>query len=329
MRLFGFYVHSTNNAEELIRPARRDRAAEPPPGTVVRPLADRVDALRWLDSERPNLVPMVRAAAEHGFPDQAWRISRYLWGFFEARGLWADWIASHEIALSCTREVGDQLAQARILVGLGVAKKDLRRYDEAIEHYLAARVLMRAAGFFRSGEAGVLTNLGNTYRHVGRLAESVDCHQQQAVEISRQGGDSVGEAIALNNLGQIYRDAGRFEESVRCEEQALRMCRAAGDRQLEGVALDNLARAYLSLRSFDLAFTYARQGLVTCRAAGDRYGEAVILDCLARIYRVTDRFAEAADHWRQALVIAESLNSPLAADLRDHLDALSSRATVR
>ncbi len=318
-RLFDYYLYSVDRAEDRVRPQRLDRAAGTTPAAAIREFADQSAAFDWLDRERANFVPVVAAAAEHGFPGHAWQIARCLWGFFENRRLWADWIATHELALPCTRAVGDRLAEARILVGLGVAKHDLRRYDEAVEHFLEALALMRETGF-RNGEAGVLINLGNTYRRAGRLAESIDC-QERALGTFRELGERVGEAIALANLGDLYREAGRYPESIDCQEQALAQFRKIGDRRLEGSALDNLGRTYLSMRRYDDAAAYCQEALTARRETGDRLGEVETLDCLGQVRAAVGDRPQARRHWRRALRIAEELGAPAAADIAARLAA--------
>jgi DNA-binding SARP family transcriptional activator len=316
-RLLDFYLHTIDGAEQHLRPKRLDRAPAPGPRIVARRFADRAGALAWLDAERGNFVPVVRIAAENGFHHHAWQIARYLWGFYETRRHWADWTACYELALPSARQVGDRLAQARLLVGLGVTSHDLRRYDDAVTRYREALALMRETGF-RSGEAGVLTNLGNTYRRMGKLADSIAC-QEQSQQICRDVGDRTGEAIALANLGELYRDDERFAESIGVQEQALAMFREWGDRRVEGTVLDGLARTYLAMRAYGQAFAHCRAALASRRETGDRYGEAETLDCLGQLHRVAGRRSDAAGAWRAALAIAEELDAPSAGDLRNRL----------
>lgn len=315
-RLLDFYLATVDGAEELLRPQRLDRADAAAPG-AGEPFADRADALAWLDAERAAFAPLIRAAVRAGRHRHAWQLARCLWGYFESRGHWADWIACQELALPSARLLGDRLAEARLLVGLGVAAHDLRRYGQAVDHYRSALALMRETGF-RSGEAGVLTNLGNTYRRMGRLADAIGC-QEQSLETCRAVGDQAGEGIALANLGELYRDAGQSARSVSAQEQALAMFRKWGERRLEGSVLDGLARTHLAAGNTELALAHGREALLCRRGSGDRSGEAETLDCLGQIHFRDGRADAAADCWRQALSIAESLNAPAAADIRERL----------
>ncbi|MFI9387272.1 BTAD domain-containing putative transcriptional regulator [Kutzneria sp. NPDC052558] len=312
-RLFEHYLYTVDSADNFLRPQRIDRV----PGPVAPRHADRDQALDWLDAERGNLVPIVRAAAEHGFPRHAWQTARFLWGFYETRGHWADWTATHELALGCARQDGDLLAEARLLVGLGAVEHHCGRYDRAVERYLAALPLMREAGF-PAGVAGVLNNLGASHRRAGRLDDAIACHEQ-SLTIFGETGDQRGIAFVLANLGELYVDAGRLTESADCLHRALAMFRESGSRRLEGAVLGTLARGHLAQNHVDEALVYGADALAAARDTGDRNGEAVGLDCLGRIHHRAGRTADALRHWRDALVIAEDIGSPLVEELRARL----------
>ncbi|MEE4543165.1 BTAD domain-containing putative transcriptional regulator [Streptomyces sp. V4-01] len=346
-RLLDVYLAAVDGAEERLRPQRLDRATGPAgsgepgdrqPGTeqhhaeqhhTEQPLAeqqgaapmfaDRDAALEWLDSERGSFGPLIKAAARAGRHRHAWQLARFLWGFYETRGHWAEWIACLELALPSARLLGDRLAEARLLVGLGVAEHDLRHYPAAVGHFRAALDLMRETGF-RSGEAGVLTNLGNTYRRMGRLDEAIHC-QQGSLGICRESADAQGEAIALANLGELYCDAAMLPQSMAALKQALAMFRGWDERRAEGSVLESLARAHLAAGSTGQALAHGRQALERRRTSGDRSGEAQTLDLLGQIHLARAEPESAVACWHQALAMAEELNSPLAAEIRTRLAA--------
>jgi DNA-binding SARP family transcriptional activator len=315
-RLLDHYLATADLAEEHLRPQRLDRADAAPAGAGTA-FADRAAALDWLDAERATFAPLIEAAARAGHHRHAWQLARCLWGFLESRGHWADWLACHELALPSARLLGDRLAEARLLVGLGVARHALRQYGAAVGHYRAALALMRETGF-RAGEAGVLTNLGNTLRRLGRLPESIECHEQ-SLRTCREVGDQAGEAIALANLGELYRDAGRTAQSVAVQEQALAMFAKWGELRLEGSVLDGLARTHLAVGHISQALAHAREALDRRRSSGDRTGEAQTLDLLGTIHLAARAPARAADFWRRALALAPEVDPTLAAELRAKL----------
>ncbi|MBY8878751.1 AfsR/SARP family transcriptional regulator [Actinacidiphila acidipaludis] len=319
-RLADFYLATVDGAEQLLRPQRLDRADPSAPRTGAE-FGDRAAALAWLDAERGVFAPLVETAARIGRHRQAWQLARCLWGFFEARGHWTDWICCHELALPSARLLGDRLAEARLLVGLGVAEHRLRNYPAAVSHYRNALALMREAGF-RSGEAGVLTNLGNTLRRMGRTAEAIEC-QEQSLAGCQAIPDQAGEAIALANLGDLYRDAGRLRKSLAAQEQALAMFRKWGERRWEGSVLDGLARTHLAAGATEPALVHCREALECRRACGDRAGEAETLDTLGRIHLRRGDLAPARSALTRALAVAQALDTPLADDIRRRLARIS------
>jgi DNA-binding SARP family transcriptional activator/tetratricopeptide (TPR) repeat protein len=316
-RVVAYYQHLTNLAEDKIRPGRLDRGPDAAPEIVLPAFADREAALSRLDCERANLVGIVAAAAGAGMHEPAWRIARHLWGFYETRRLWSDWIATHESALPSARLCGDRLAEARLLVGLGVCYHDLRRYDQAISRYLSALTLMREIGF-TGGEAGVLNNLGNSYHAVGQLDEAIEC-QEQSLALCRSTGNRFAEGVALANLGERLRQAGSLAQSAERQRQAIAIFRELGDRRLEGNALENLARTLQAAGDTASAIAHCHEALQARRESGDRYGEAVTLDNLGEALRSLGRLEEADRCWRQALAVFESLGAPEAAEMRARL----------
>ncbi|MEU3460671.1 BTAD domain-containing putative transcriptional regulator [Streptomyces sp. NPDC006733] len=321
-RVLDLYLAAVDDAEERLRPQRLDRADSGLPSTGLE-FRDRAAALAWLDTERGNFAPVIRAAAQTGRHRHAWQLARFLWGFFETRGHWAEWITCLELALPSARVLGDRLAEARLLVGLGVAEHDLRHYPAAVGHYVAALALMREVGF-RNGEAGVLSNLGNTSRRMGRQAEAIG-YQQAALAICRASGDQPGEATALTNLGELYCDAGLVTWSMPALERALTMFRTWDERRPEGSVLDALARSHLAADDTEQALALGRQALECRRISGDRSGEAQTLDLLGQIHQARAEGEPAVRHWQQALGVAEELGSPTAAEIRLRLTAALSR----
>ncbi|WP_405590052.1 AfsR/SARP family transcriptional regulator [Streptomyces sp. NBC_01190] len=320
--LLDTYLAAVDDAEERLRPRRLDRA-DPGLPTTGPDFEDRTAALEWLDAERGNFAPLITAAARTGRHRHAWQLARFLWGFFETRGHWAEWITCLELALPSARLLDDRLAEARLLVGLGVARHNLRHYPAAVGHYTAALALMREAGF-RSGEAGVLTNLGNTSRRMGQPTEAIG-YQQGALEICRESGDQAGEAIALANLGELYCDAGLLSQSVTALEQALAMFRTWDERRPEGSVLDALARTHLAAEDPEQALAFGRKALECRRISGDRSGEAQTLDLLGQIHHARAEEEPAVRRWQQALLLAEELGSPTAAEIRLRLAPVLSR----
>ena len=68
-------------------------------------------------------------------------------------------------------------AEGRALNNLGVAYRELRRFEEAIGCYQQSLAISRETGD-RHGEGQTLNNLGDAYQELRRFEEAITCYQQ-------------------------------------------------------------------------------------------------------------------------------------------------------
>ncbi len=182
-------------------------------------LALTLGALARFDRERENLVAAVRWADDAEAWDLAGRLAGNLAHFFDIRGLWADWVQTHELALAAARRAGDRPGEGRTLTNLGSVYADQGRWAEAIECHEQALGILRALGD-RPGEGQTLTNLGNVYARQGRWAEAIQMYEQ-SLDIFRALGDRHGEGITLANLGVLYWKQDDRDKAVALWQEAL------------------------------------------------------------------------------------------------------------
>ena len=118
------------------------------------------------------------------------------------------------ISRDAARRLGDRGNEAAALGNLGIALREMRRFEEAITAYQDAAAIFRETGD-RHGEGMALNNLGIALREAGRFEEAITAHQDAAA-IFRETGDRHGEGMALNNLGlALRRCAGSRRRSPR------------------------------------------------------------------------------------------------------------------
>lgn len=138
-RVFAFYTATAWHTLALLRPGdHRLRTADAQWRTGGLRFADAPAALEWLEDERANLLAAVRQAAsahEAVFTGLAGQLTRALFGFFEVRSHWADWIQANQTILELGRRTGDLLLQSYGANDLGVAYRRVGRYTEAIHHH--------------------------------------------------------------------------------------------------------------------------------------------------------------------------------------------------
>jgi tetratricopeptide (TPR) repeat protein len=308
-RLLDHYLHTAHAAMDVVYPSRRQVPLDGASPVTSQPVvADHERAMAWLENERTNLVAATRCATEDGWLEHAWTLPHTLDRFFYLRGYLDDWIATHRFALTATRQLGDQRAEAQTLNNLGTGYLFSGRYGEAHDHYTRALSVCRRTDD-RLAEATTLGNLALLLLRSGRYSDAQD-HFQQALVLHRQVADRPGEARVLNNLGLLLLWRGQYADAIDQCRRALGIVRQIGDRRNEAAALDNLSVAHRQLGHHHDALDHAGQALEIFRQIGDRRGEAAALDNLGTTFAELARHTEALQHHDAALAISHQLGVP-------------------
>ncbi len=320
-RMLAWYLYTADAAVRAFSPPHLRVSLDPLEATCI-PLAfiSHVHALEWCETERPNLVAATRQAAEYGQHITAWKLPVVLWDFFTMRKHWADWITTHQIGLAAAQQIDDRNGEGWILNNLGVAYRDVRRFEEAIDCFQRALTIRQEAGG-RSGEGWVLYNLGETHRVLGRFEEAID-YLKQALSIGRAAGQRWGEGWVLNMLGDACRGLGRFEEALDYLQQALTIRQEIDDQVGKGWTLNMLGVVYRELGRFEKAIDYFHQALMISHQDNIPGLEGHNLSCLGDVFQDTGQLGAAQTHWCQALTIFEDLGDPRAAEVRARLATL-------
>ncbi|MEV0643468.1 BTAD domain-containing putative transcriptional regulator [Streptomyces sp. NPDC050619] len=306
-RLLCWYLHTADAAYTHLTPHRRRVPLEPlPPGCHPLAFTAHDQALKWCETERPNLVAAVHHAATSRRPGIAWRLTAALWGFFYLRSHLHDWLDTARMALDTARDAHDRTGEAWSLNDVAAALTAMRRFDEAIDRLRQAIVHCRELGDMY-GRCQALGNLGNAYLQAGRLDKAVE-YIRRALALHRINANTWGEGIALANLGDAYRRLGRFDEAIACLEQALIVLRASGNRWVEGVTLDILGTLQHRLNRHDDAIDHYHQALDAHRDIGNRRGEGQTLYHLGDVHLAAGEPEAAHTSWRQALAIVEEFD---------------------
>jgi DNA-binding SARP family transcriptional activator/DNA-binding XRE family transcriptional regulator len=305
-RLLDWYLHAADAAAGRLYP---DLLRLPvPPADAVPPLVnfeEDAGAVAWLDGERANLVAAVQHAAEHGPQASAWLLADVLRGYFWLRRHTLEWLLVANAGLTAATAGGDVRAQAASQLSLGHAHAAVGRYPQAIQHYTAALILARQAGW-TDGQAASLSELGLGYWRLGNLQQAAD-HHTQALALYRQTGRQGGQAGALLHLGVVYRYLGRLQQAADQETRALALYRQLGSRQGEAQALGNLGVADHELGRLDHAHQHLTCALTLLQQVGNRFGQAYILLALAAVHRDAGRYPQALAAAQVALRLAAEI----------------------
>lgn len=333
-RLADWYLRTACAAVELVNPAML-RLPRPEVRTA---LTGREEALEWLETERHNLVALVRTA---GGP-VAWRLVDALRGYFWLRKHHDDWLDIAYEGLRASVVDGDLRAQAAMHHGIATARLSLGHYPLAEEHFEVARKLSERIGWDEA-HAAALGNLGVVHRHRGRLRDAAGCHAR-ALAVARSAGEEVRLGEVLGNLGTVFYEMGHLHLAERYCRRALavhrahasrigesiglgllgRICFELGDvsrsvaffttalrldlgaRGLEAATLAHLALAECALGEHDRAAEHAEEALVLARDTGSRDAELAAHNALGLVDRRWSRCAQAAERHRHALDLARA-----------------------
>jgi tetratricopeptide (TPR) repeat protein/transcriptional regulator with XRE-family HTH domain len=321
----GFYAATTWRTLALLRPGDRRLANADPRWTGGLDFADAPAALRWLETERANLLAVIAQAAAGDTaiaPELPGQLAQALFGFCYARGYWHEWAQVNEAALELARRAGDRAGQASAHNDLCVAYERLGRFSASVAAGREGLAVFRELGD-RRGLAGALNNLSIVYERLGRYEELIAC-QQESVVIFRELGDRRGLAGSLNNLGIEYGRQDRHEEAVTSLRESLAISRELGDRLSEAGSLHSLGAVLGRLGRAEEALGCLLEGLAICRQLGSRQGEAHTLSDVGVVYRGLGRHEQAVARLRESLAIFRELGArrDQAVVLRELGDAL-------
>ena len=316
-RSYAWFLHAAEAARGRIDPNRmRIFGFHPlPTGCVVPAFTGYDEAMAWFDAERVTLRMVVRAAAEHGFPDISWQLAWVLLSYYYRSSHWDDWVETYRLGLGATQSTGDRRAEGIMWRGLGVAHSDLRQYPVAIDCHQRAQVLLEAAGD-RHGQAWNLNSLGVIHADLGDHVTAARCFGR-ALPLFRETADLHGEGICLNNLGDTCRLLGRPGRALEHLGRALAIQENLADKTSLQFTLRCLGDLHHDSGRYEEALTSYGEAVLTSRALGDR---RTVARSLADMGRTLDVLGEPAEnHWRQALEIFEEIGDVQADAVRARL----------
>jgi DNA-binding SARP family transcriptional activator len=304
-RLLHWYLRSADAAAYLINPSRdrvpldAEEAAAP-----ALTFASTDETLTWSRLERDNLVAATRQAAAEELHDVAWKLPVAVMLCFDLHGYRAEWLATHEVALTSARAIGDRAAEAWVLNDMGVVLSQ-QEVPDADRYFEQALEIRRELGDLR-GQAQTTNNLAFSYQFQG-LHEKAVKPLHEALALQRTIGHRYGEATTLCNLGEAYLELGRLPEAIAREEDALAIVQEIGLSRLEGWVLQHLGRAHRDSGRLEEGAALLEQALASHRAQGNKLGEAQDLEHLGQAMARADRRNEARGLLARAAELFEEI----------------------
>jgi tetratricopeptide (TPR) repeat protein len=314
-----WYLRTTTAADLLILPARwrlGPHYQDPPEASMDSAAA----ALTWLEAELPNLLAILRWAADNGRYELGWQLCEALWGLFTFRKHYDAWIQSHLIGLSCAEECADPRAEARMHIQLGGAYRSLRRFDQALDHFERALRLERTAGH-RLGEGSALDQLGVVMLRQERYEEAIERFEQSRA-IHDEVGVVRGVALMNHNIGQALGALGRHDEALDHLELAQRQFAAVPEPYHEAQTLSAIAEVHLATGRTAAAGPPLDRADTILAGLGATYDRAKVRLRSAGLAEALGDTTAARGHLEEALALFTAVGAPQTEQTRAALEAL-------
>lgn len=331
-RLLDWYLHTAATAMDVIAPYET-RPVIPVPASPTVQFADRHEAVRWLDTERANLIAL---AGPDNLAYTA-RLSPILWRYLENGGYSDEALALHGLALAEAEQRGDQATAGVALTRLGVAHLRLWHNDIAIDHlrralrvheklndrsalaavlnnlglaYALTSRFREAADYYEKAMAlqsdrhipAILTNLGDMYRRLGDHRQATDLLEQAMAVATPQT-----EAFALCHLAALRVDTGHPGEAIILLHRTLTVIEDSGNTLAEGEAKYHLGAAFGQVGEHERAFAHYHEALESAVATGNRQLQAQTSNALGELHTARGNTAAAIEHHTTARAIAQAI----------------------
>jgi DNA-binding SARP family transcriptional activator/tetratricopeptide (TPR) repeat protein len=317
-----WYLHAANQADRVMltfKPVHN--IIDPPPHWSFPTPADPDEAKAWFMAEETNLVEAIRRAVELGEHAVAWRLPQTMssfWYVYNKR--WELWNEMLRISLEHAVLDGDVNGIASAHSSLGIVANDLKRYDEAVQHYL------RAIEFFPQLDekwlVGITYNsLGHSYVALGKFPEAMAA-LRTAAEAYEQTGNTWGRAWALQGTASAYNAMGDHAKALEYGRLTLAAWHDVDYKHGIGSGLNLLGEIHLAAGDHTSAIDYYDQAVQARQAINDRFGIANALRGKALAEWRAGLLDDARESYRRALPILTALESPELATVEAELAQL-------
>ncbi|MEV8395767.1 MULTISPECIES: tetratricopeptide repeat protein [unclassified Streptomyces] len=300
-RIADHYLASATRAEEIVDPQHRTLDRDYGEGPVITANfgGDPESALDWLERELPNLMAVIRLARPAGFPSVGWQLADAVWPLFLRRKFYEHWRAAHEEGFFAARELGNLVAECRMLTSGGVGELGMGNHERALEMFERAARAFRSAGD-ELGSARTLNYRGLAHQRLGHLDQAAELFRRAAVALPTCGDPRAG-GLARLNLADVALVRGLHEEATADADIAYRTLRDEGDTYNAARAATLLGRAYLGVGRLGQAEDRLSTALTTLRAMAADYETARVLESLAGLAERRGQPELARDRYREAL----------------------------
>lgn len=333
-------------AERVTADIRGDAPRQAPDPAVIGLV--QANPLAWFDSERASLATVIAQAGAAGLDESAWELAATAINYFAFRGLYHDWLHTHELARHICAQSGNRRGEAVMLRNLGYLRMTGVKAPAGVVMVGAETALatFRVTGDLH-GHIDALFLRGFSLRHKGDFDGAL-AHATEAMTAATSAGYELGQGRLWYLRAIIEREQGRAATAASYAELSFQFAAGTGaihDRvlalwELAATATDRTAalhtwdrlqthidlcrtrgerllEAYLLLSAGDLARTLAHAGarpaIERALTVFDEYavplGRSVGLRLLGELDHAAGELSSACDHLADAIEVSAQMGS--------------------
>ena len=310
-RMHDTYLSLCRAADEVLHPHRPGHGLRGPAPQAAK--QDPVLAQRWMRTELPRVLTVIREAYERGQEGVAAELSHAVAEYLDLHGPWQPALLLHERAVAYVREHGNAREAARAHYDLARALWRCGELDRAHEHARAADGLW-ARMDEPLGRVWCVA-LQGLFHYVSGDYDRSRSFLERALEDFKAHGNRAGILFALRHRGLCHFTVSSFHEAVADFSDAISVLERSPDpRSLSGIQV-NLAGAFQQLGYHRQAWSLCEAALASAQENGDDRQEAIVWANMGELALHRQRPARAVECLSRALDLMERFPDPWAAPM--------------
>lgn len=213
------------------------------------------------------------------------------------------------VGFNLIRELEHTAAEARMLDAFGVYKRDLSRYDEALESHLKSLELAKKSSDLKT-EIKANNNIGVVFRRLDENGRALSYHIT-ALGLAEKTGDDFSASVALNSIGNIHIALKNYKDAIEYFRQGLVISERAGNNLGIAMNYNNIGEAYEFTGNMDSAHYYYKLSLHYNELINDSRGIAINYNSIGNVLRQQGQLATATELFKKAKTITDTLGDQL------------------
>lgn len=178
---------------------------------------------------------------------------------YEALGSYSFALESYEKSLSLTREISDQVGEAKTLANIGNIYLVLEKYSKALEYFSDSLAISRLLGSLEA-EASTLNSIGISYQMLGDYEQALG-NLNRGLSIANKIDNHLQKSKILDSTGDLYKLLDNYSRAIDYYNQSLTIKSNFGDRAGEAVTLNKIGYLLEAEDRPDLAVTFFKESV--------------------------------------------------------------------